>query len=291
MNPALRHEITAALQHAFGNGLHIVSITPAAGSSFSSTARVTLQNCDALFAKYAVNPPHGIFHREYEALRFLHGTQTLRVPEPVCSGDEFIVTRWIQFGSRAPDWQEAFGRGLALLHLARQSSRYGFDRDNYLGASVQRNDWHESWLDFWRQCRLGPQLAKWQQRAANTDELLKLGDRLLQRLDAYLGAVREPGVLLHGDLWAGNAAADRDGNPVIYDPASYHGHREAEFGMMRLFGGFGPRVEAAYREVWPFESGSEDRIVLYRLYHELNHLNLFGTAYYSQCLATIKALL
>jgi protein-ribulosamine 3-kinase len=97
--------------------------------------------------------------------------------------------------------------------------------------------------------------------------------------------------LLHGDLWSGNAAADHHGKPVIFDPASYYGHREAEFGMMRLFGGFGPRVEAAYQEVWPFEPGNDERIALYRLYHELNHLNLFGAAYYGQCIDTIKALL
>jgi fructosamine-3-kinase len=249
MNPALRQAITEALQAIHGRALRIVLILPAADSSFSSTASITLQNGDVLFAKYAANPPPGIFHREYEALRLLHDTQTLQVPEPVCSGDEFIVTRWIRFGSKSPDWQTAFGYGLALMHLARQSSRYGFDRDNYLGASAQPNGWHESWLDFWRECRLGAQLAMWRQQAANSDELLKLGERLLGRLDIYLGAVRESGALLHGDLWSGNAAADHNGRPVIYDPASYYGHHEAEFGMMRLFGGFGPRVEAAYQEV------------------------------------------
>jgi len=53
---------------------------------------------------------------------------------------------------------------------------------------------------------------------------------------------------------------------------------------MRLFGGFGQRCEAAYAEVWPLEEGSKQRIRLYRLYHELNHLNLFGQSYYQTCL-------
>jgi fructosamine-3-kinase len=30
---------------------------------------------------------------------------------------------------------------------------------------------------------------------------------------------------------------------------------------------------------------------VYRLYHELNHLNLFGRGYYDQCMATLRALL
>jgi fructosamine-3-kinase len=250
-----------------------------------------LQNGELLFVKYSSNPLPGIFQREFEALRLLYDTQTLQVPEPVCWGNEFIVTRWIEFGRKALNWHEAFGHSLALLHQARQSSRYGFDHDNYLGASTQVNAWRGNWLDFWRECRFGAQLATWRRRTADSDELLKLGGRLLARLDVYLAAVHEPGVLLHGDLWSENAAADHDGKPVIFDPASYYGHREAEFGMMRLFGGFGPRVEAAYQEIWPFEPGSENRIALYRLYHELNHLNLFGAAYYGQCINTIKALL
>ena len=36
--------------------------------------------------------------------------------------------------------------------------------------------------------------------------------------------------VLHGDLWAGNYAAV-DSRPAIFDPATYYGHHEAEFGM------------------------------------------------------------
>jgi protein-ribulosamine 3-kinase len=78
---------------------------------------------------------------------------------------------------------------------------------------------------------------------------------------------------------------------VIFDPASYYGQREAEFGIMRLFGGFGRRCEAAYQEIWPFEAGYEERFRLYQLYHELNHLNLFGASYYDACMASMDALL
>ena len=52
-----------------------------------------------------------------------------------------------------------------------------------------------------------------------------------------------------------------------------------------------PRAEAAYAEVWPLSPGVGPRIALYRLYHELNHLNLFGRAYYQGCLATLNSLL
>lgn len=34
------------------------------------------------------------------------------------------------------------------------------------------------------------------------------------------------------DLWGGNYSADEDGNPILFDPAAYFGHNEAELGMM-----------------------------------------------------------
>ena len=49
--------------------------------------------------------------------------------------------------------------------------------------------------------------------------------------------------------------------------------------MMSLFGGFSPRVRAAYGEVRPLEPGYEEREAIYQLYPLLVHLNLFGASY------------
>ncbi|MFZ1519007.1 MAG: fructosamine kinase family protein, partial [Ignavibacteriaceae bacterium] len=44
----------------------------------------------------------------------------------------------------------------------------------------------------------------------------------------------------------------------------------------------------AYNEEYPFDTGYEYRESIYKLYHILNHLNLFGTSYYYQALNLIK---
>jgi fructosamine-3-kinase len=78
---------------------------------------------------------------------------------------------------------------------------------------------------------------------------------------------------------------------VIFDPAVYHGDREADLAMTRLFGGFGPRFYAAYVHAWPLDPGAEARRDLYNLYHVLNHLNLFGGGYRTRAETMIDRLL
>ncbi len=51
--------------------------------------------------------------------------------------------------------------------------------------------------------------------------------------------------------------------------------------MMKLFGGFGPRVFAAYDEAYPLPAGHDERVPLYQLYFLMAHVNLFGRGYLS----------
>ena len=76
---------------------------------------------------------------------------------------------------------------------------------------------------------------------------------------------------------------DEQGDACLVDPAVYFGHHEADLAMTRLFGGFDPAFYEAYEEVWPLQPGHTDRLPIYQLYHFLNHLNLFGEAYFGQC--------
>jgi hypothetical protein len=60
----------------------------------------------------------------------------------------------------------------------------------------------------------------------------------MDNLDVFFEDIRgdiKPSVL-HGDLWSGNIAGV-EGQPSIFDPATYYGHHEAEFGMSWCAGG------------------------------------------------------
>jgi protein-ribulosamine 3-kinase len=269
----------------------IVGVQLLSGGSINQVARISLDNHEQYLLKTQTGPvAENTFQIEFDSLNLLAQTGALRVPQALVYGDDFLVLEYIEPGIKASDWAENLGRQLAMLHLNTQRNDFGFACDNFLATTPQPNNWQSSWLEFWREQRLGFQLQLYAQKSGE-DLLLKKGDQLMLELENFLSEVQEPAVLLHGDLWSGNAMADLQGEPVIFDPACYYGHREAEFGMMRLFGGFGPRCEAAYQEVWSFADGFENRFRLYQLYHELNHLNLFGSAYYPACLASIEFLL
>ena len=146
------------------------------------------------------------------------------------------------------------------------------------------------WIEFFAQYRLGFQLDL-AERSGYGGRWLEQGRRLCSRLADFFDGYRPRPSLLHGDLWGGNWAADAAGEPVIFDPASYFGDREADLAMTQLFGGFGRAFYDAYTSAWPLDPGAGTRRDLYNLYHVLNHLNLFGGGYRAQAERMIGRLL
>lgn len=222
-----------------------------------------------------------MFEAEAAGLVELAASGTLRVPRPLgtgaADGQAYLVLEHIAFGGRGD--AALAGRQLAAMHQTRRG-RFGWDRDNTIGATPQPNDPTADWVDFWRRQRLGFQLSL-AARNGYGGRLQIQGEKLLAGLTGLLDHNPEPS-LLHGDLWGGNLGYDDQGAPVVFDPAVYFGDREADLAMTELFGGFPDRFYAAYREAWPVEAGYRIRKHLYNLYHVLNHLNLFGGGYLGQ---------
>lgn len=240
-----------------------------------------------LFVKRNVASLQRNFACEADGLRRLAEPQTIRVPRPLATGTvanhAWLVTDWVEPGPRPQDFFSRFGRQLAGLHRATRGQRIGLDDDNFLGSAPQPNAAAGTWIEFVALRRLGFQL-KWARDQGLADETLSRDvEAIVDRLPQQLAGREETTSLLHGDLWSGNYLCDTGGQPVIIDPAAYYGCREAEFGMIRLFGGCPPEFEASYEATWPMPDGWRRRSDVYRLYHLLNHLNLFGGGYAAQC--------
>jgi protein-ribulosamine 3-kinase len=223
-----------------------------------------------------------MFVAESEGLDEIAATASIRVPHPVAhgvaGGQAFLVMEYLEMGGRNSG--ETLGRQLADMHRHTES-RFGWKRDNTIGATHQPNSWTDSWTDFLREHRFGYQF-QLARRNGFGGKLQRKGERLLGQLDDFFGDYQPVPSLLHGDLWGGNAATLVSGEPVIFDPAVYYGDREADLAMTELFGGFSGSFYSAYREALPLDAGYGVRKGLYNLYHILNHANLFGGGYIGQ---------
>lgn len=233
-----------------------------------------------------------MFEAEAAGLQEMAGTQTIRVPRPLCTGTtgarSYLVMEYIPLGGHKADGAAEAGRRLAAMHRASRA-HFGWDRDNTIGSTPQPNHSEPDWLRFWSRHRLGFQLDL-ATRNGYGPQVRDQGERLLAALPHLIDHHPVPS-LLHGDLWGGNLGFDQDGQPVIFDPAVYYGDREADLAMTELFGGFGGDFYAAYTEAWPLDPEYQTRKDLYNLYHILNHLNLFGTGYLGRAQGLMQRLL
>ncbi len=261
------------------------------GQIYSAKGSGSLQFYDTDQGNFFVKISKSSLEGEFKGLKLIEKTETVRVPHPHLFGKEenffYLIVEALDLLPHTQASQEKLGRQLAHLHLVEGPDKYGLDFDNTLGLTPQTNPWTDSWIEFFREHRLSFQLKLIKEKYSD-DKLQKLGEQLLDKLPEYFKGVQIRPSLLHGDLWGGNTAALADGTPVVYDPACYFGHHEADLSMMGMFGGFTRDFFDAYHEAIPQSPGFDERIKLYQLYHYLNHYLLFGEAYRSFCQAILE---
>ena len=247
----------------------------------------------AFFVKVNVRERLPMFEAEAAGLAEIAATKTVRVPEPLCHGESggasWLVLEHVELARATGAAMQELGGRLAAMHRVT-AARFGWHRDNTIGATPQINTPADDWVAFWRDMRLGYQL-RLAAQSGHRGKLVTRGERLLGRLSAFFSDYAPRPSLLHGDLWSGNAAMMQDGTPLILDPAVYYGDREADLAMTELFGGFSAGFYGAYDDAYRRDPGYATRRQLYNLYHVLNHLNLFGGGYAAQAEGMIEELL
>lgn len=243
------------------------------------------------FLKYHLHAPGDMFETEAQALTEISDLGCIRAPCAIATGHDaqahWLVLEYLDLTASGSESQ--LGEQLAAMHEP-DFIHYGWNRNNYIGSTPQDNSPAENWTAFWRDKRLLPQL-EMAKTSGFGGQLQVTGEHLLDSMEQLMDTHQPAASLLHGDLWAGNKAFTRDGQAVIFDPASYHGDRETDIAMSELFGGFGAEFYAAYEDRMPLPDGYRLRRDLYNLYHVLNHLNLFGRAYLGRSERMISSLL
>jgi fructosamine-3-kinase len=181
-----------------------------------------------------------MYQCEYESLLAINKAITRYSPRPVGWGHYqsnpdawFLLTSFINMHDNDPD-PEFLPSVLSQLHQKALAldGRCGFHVTVISGGLPVNLAQSESWEDFF--FRYMRYMIRAEQIAAGprTPEMERLLEDLFNRIIPRLLRPLETGgreivpVLLHTNLWAGNAGIDSEGLPIIFDPCSMYGHNE-----------------------------------------------------------------
>ena len=260
------------------------------GGSINNSYKVLIDEKIAFFLKTNKSLAFpGLFEKEKQGLEFLAQHNVITVPRVLYCGtyedEQLLVLEWIQQGPKTGDFWEKFGEQLARLHQCA-NTHFGFEHNNYMGALPQENEWTDSWVNFFINSRLAPQIEMALAKDLLSRREVDLFERLYKKLHTIFN--EEKPSLLHGDLWSGNYLCDQDSAPVLIDPAVYYGHRSMDLAMTTLFGGFNREFYTSYHHHYPFPSNYQEQWDICNLYPLLIHLNLFGQSYLHDIKGTLQ---
>ncbi|CAM1320766.1 FN3KRP (predicted) [Pycnogonum litorale] len=258
-----------------------------------------------------------MFDGEYESLKAMIVTNTVRVPRPVIvvkdpgSDSSCLVTQFLDMKSASSKHAVLFGQQLARMHKHNEimtsshdeasihkqdneqptfTDKFGFHVATSCGFLPQYNTWHSDWVEFYTN-KL-QHLINLIEKEYGDREVNEMWSELKLKIPKMFDGLNIKPALVHGDMWGGNIAEDSSG-PVLFDPSSFYGHSEFEFGISSIFSSciFNERFFSAYHDIIPKQPGFQQRQKLYQLFHLLNHWNHFGTAYRGSTVSTMQSLI
>ncbi|CBX94901.1 hypothetical protein LEMA_P113160.1 [Plenodomus lingam JN3] len=214
----------------------------------------------------------------------------------------FLAIEFLHLTSRSTSKSrtaKSLATKLAKLHTTPAPVPVGYDKPAFVflvttfcGDTPQRDTFKESWVDFYAKNLLMFILGRAETKHGKDKDLrtlventaYKIAPQIIGDMHLNSGDGVAP-VVVHGDLWSGNAGTRVIGNikgepeDVTYDPSACYAHSEYDLGAMKMFGGFNASFIKEYHELCPRTESVheyEDRVSLYELYHHRNHYAMFG---------------
>ena len=172
-------------------------------------------------------------------------------------------------------WHQ-FGEMLAAIH-DQHGPHHGFTCDTWCGGTQQPNPPTTDGHSFFMHHRLAHQMLLAERQNLLPASTARAIEGIIARVPELIP--EQPPSLTHGDLWSGNMLCTSRGEPALIDASSAWCWAETDLAMSCLFGEPPTPFYQAYEACRPQVRGWRQRAPVYQLYHMLNHLNLFGSAY------------
>ncbi len=270
--------------------LLLKSINPVSGGCINQCFKILGVDSSCFFLKKNSKSFLPFFKAEAHALKEINATSTIQVPNVITYGESdtssFLVLEFLIEGSSTRKGQYRLGEQLAEMHRSPKEY-FGWEIDNCIGATPQPNPFSIDWISFYRDYRLLHQFNLAEKKGC----IFEGKSELLDNLETFFLGYSPYPSLLHGDLWGGNTGYTQTEEPFIFDPATYYGDRETDLAFTYMFGGFDDSFYQGYENTYPLKQGFQTRKILYNLYHELNHFNLFSGGYANSAQSSINQLL
>ena len=256
--------------------------------SSASTSKITTKLKDGSTMQYFMKTGRGpqaeiMFEGEHASLNAIHNAVPTLCPKSFghgkledAKGKSFLVTDFLDLSGRFSGRGGSSGGGMTLaqklakLHTQPAPIPEGYDKPQFgfpsttcCGDTPQDNTYSSSWADFYANHRLRFIMGRSKQSNGEDKQLEDLVEqtctKIVPRLigDNHLnnGNGVMP-VVVHGDLWSGNASRGKlpgmaEPEDVIYDSSACYAHSEFELGIMKMFGGFGGSFLKDYHQHVP----------------------------------------
>ena len=233
--------VSNAASEALGKDIQLVS-TIGGGSSGGGGATTgavldTNTNTKYFIKSAASRNGYDMLRAEYEGVKAMLNTNTIRVPTPITFGthketnQSFVLFEYLEFCGGGSQYE--LGVALAKMHKDGLSSissnsnnkdgdgrggdgggggKFGFHVNNTIGATFQPNlPWYDDWADFWDEHRLGHMLKLTNNAGLPDEKIIKLRQKTRELLSST-NRDGDPIIasIVHGDLWGGNKGFCKD---------------------------------------------------------------------------------
>ena len=150
-----------AVRDIFGSSRKAVRKETVCGGDINDAYAVTLDDGTVIFMKSNTSSAVSNFRAEAAGLVCIRRTGTIRCPQVLAAGTDhgmaFLLMEFISGAKKIRNYWEVFAAELASMHMAapaEPAAGFGFESDNFIGSSVQINTCHDTWISFFRDCRL-----------------------------------------------------------------------------------------------------------------------------------------